>query len=145
MKKLFYILTLAIILASVSLSAKAQTPSPAYKALVRELLDLSNMRQSTEETVTAGFNNMGLKFNVPTSQVVNDLLDSIWDKYIDECVALYAKYYTLEEVRQLSEFYKTPLGQKLTKYHPVITRESMAIMQKFQPDLTAILTKYIKQ
>lgn len=103
------------------------------------------MRQSTEETVSAGFNNMGLKFSAPTAQVVKDILDSIWDKYMEEYAALYAKYYTLEEVRQLSDFYKTPLGEKLTKYHPMITRESMSIMQKFQPDITSILTRYIKQ
>lgn len=145
MKKLFQILTLAFILATASFSAKAQTPNPDYKALVSELLDLTKVRQMTEETLTATYNNMGLKFTIPTSQVVNEMFGSIWDKWIDDYTVIYSKYYTIDELKQLCDFYKTPLGEKVTKSTPELNRDALPMMQKYQSDFTTILTKYIKQ
>ncbi|MDE7350518.1 MAG: DUF2059 domain-containing protein [Muribaculaceae bacterium] len=88
---------------------------------------------------------MGLEFTIPTSQVVDEMFDSVWDKWVDDYAVIYSKYYTIDELKQLCAFYKTPLGEKVTKCSPEINRDALPMMQKYQPDFTAVLTKYIKQ
>lgn len=145
MKKLFSILAAVMILAATSFSTKAQTISPEYKESVSELLTLTNTRQLIEETVTSSYNNMGLNFTIPTSQVVNTLFNKIWDRLLNDYANIYSKYYTLDEIKQLCEFYKTPLGKKFTIYSSDISRDTMGAMQKYNNDITKIISKYLKK
>lgn len=145
MKKLFSILAAVMIIAAASFSATAQKVSPAYKEAVNEVMTLTKTRQIVEETLTSTYNNMGLKFTIPTSQVINIMFDSLWDKMLDDYSVIYSKYYTLDELKQLCDFYKTPLGEKVTNCTPEINRDALPIMQKYNGDITKILSKYLKK
>lgn len=145
MKKLFLIFILAALLAPVSFSAKAQTISQAYREAVSELLTITNTREMAEETTVTAYEKMGLEFTIPTSQVVHAIYDNFWDKAADNYADIYAKYYTLDELHQLCDFYKTPLGEKMIRYNPEINREKFSVMDKYLPDATNILYKYIKK
>lgn len=59
--------------------------------------------------------------------------------------AIYEKHYTLEEIRELTAFYKSPLGRKTLKLTPEIFGESMQIlMEKLPPKITEV-TKEIEK
>jgi hypothetical protein len=47
------------------------------------------------------------------------------DDLIDLIVPIYNKYYSEQDVKDLIVFYKSPLGQKVTKTLPSISQESM--------------------
>jgi len=49
------------------------------------------------------------------------------EEMLDALVPLYANTYTLEEVRQMSAFYQSPVGQKMLATTPKLMGESMAI------------------
>lgn len=55
---------------------------------------------------------------------------SLVDEMIDEMVPLYASNYTVEEIRQLTAFYQTPLGRKMLALTPKLGAEGMAIGQR---------------
>jgi hypothetical protein len=52
------------------------------------------------------------------------------DDMIAEMVPLYAETYTLDEIRQLSAFYASPLGQKMQANMPMLMQRSMQISQR---------------
>lgn len=144
MKKIFQILVANIVFATVAFSANAQTLPSGYREAVSELYAVTHMRELSEETATIAYDSMGLEFTIPTSEVVHEMYDSIWDKALDDYAQIYAKYYTLEELRELCEFYKTPLGEKVNKCNPAVNREKLSVMDKYMQEITPILQKYIK-
>jgi hypothetical protein len=52
------------------------------------------------------------------------------DDMIAEMVPLYAETYTLDEIRQLTAFYDSPLGQKMQANAPALMSRSMQISQR---------------
>jgi hypothetical protein len=63
---------------------------------------------------------------------VNALLadPSLIDDILAEVVPLYAKTYTLDEIRQLTAFYQSPVGQKMLRTMPRLMGEAMDISQR---------------
>jgi hypothetical protein len=37
------------------------------------------------------------------------------------------KYFTLDELREVNQFYDTPTGKKLTKLNPILSREMQSV------------------
>lgn len=52
------------------------------------------------------------------------------DDMLAEMVPLYAETYTLDEIRQLSKFYASPLGQKMLANMPALMTRSMEISNR---------------
>jgi hypothetical protein len=55
---------------------------------------------------------------------------SLVDDMLSEVVPLYAKTYTLDEIRQLTAFYQSPLGQKMLRTMPRLMGEVMDISHR---------------
>lgn len=53
----------------------------------------------------------------------------------DDMITIYVNTYTEEEIVAISDFYKSPAGQKFIQKMPQLMQESMAIMQKKIPPL----------
>jgi uncharacterized protein len=49
----------------------------------------------------------------------------------DQIAGLYGRTFTVSELRQLTEFYRTPVGQKFLDKTPVLAQQSMTIGQNF--------------
>lgn len=64
------------------------------------------------------------------------------DDIEDEVVPLYARQFTLDELRELVAFYQTPAARKLQKLLPQITQEANAASQAM---LKARISKLIEQ
>jgi hypothetical protein len=52
------------------------------------------------------------------------------DEMITEMVPLYANNYTIDEIKQLTAFYQTPVGRKMMALAPKLSAEGMAIGQR---------------
>jgi hypothetical protein len=66
-----------------------------------------------------------------TEQTHTMLTDpSLVDDMLAEMVPLYAETYTLDEIRQLSAFYASPLGQKMLANMPKLMSRSMEISNR---------------
>ena len=52
---------------------------------------------------------------------------AVTDEILAAMVPVYARHYTVEEIRQLSAFYKTPVGHKSLVIMPQLMAESMAV------------------
>jgi hypothetical protein len=50
-------------------------------------------------------------------------------EFVAEIVVIYARNFTPEEMRQMTAFYRTPVGQKLLEKLPTVTQESMRVGQ----------------
>jgi len=67
------------------------------------------------------------------------------DETIEKMIPIYAKYFTAAEARQLTEFYKTPIGQKALASLPQASNESIqAGISTFTPRINAIIERTMK-
>lgn len=55
---------------------------------------------------------------------------------------VYMEYYTHEEIKEILDFYESPIGQKVIEQTPKITEKSMTIGQTWGMGLRPLLTKY---
>lgn len=63
---------------------------------------------------------MGKIFNDPT----------LIDEMLDQMVPLYTNNYSVDEIKQLTVFYKSPVGRKMMALSPRLAAEGMAIGQR---------------
>ena len=52
-----------------------------------------------------------------------------WDNIKSEYIKLFVDIYTIDELKGLVQFYKSPAGQSLIKKQPIIMQKSMMISQ----------------
>ncbi len=64
-----------------------------------------------------------------------------WDKMKSEYVKLFTDVYTIDELRGIAQFYKSPIGQSLIKKQPIIFQKSMMISQSKMQNLIPKLKK----
>lgn len=71
---------------------------------------------------------------------IKDVPEEFWARFekkihasemIELVVPLYDKYYSLEDLRALNDFYASPAGQRMLSTLPSIMQESMAIGQQW--------------
>ena len=53
------------------------------------------------------------------------------DELINRIVPVYDKYYTREDVKQIIQFFETPLGRKFLETSPQLMQESMTVGQQY--------------
>lgn len=137
---------MVLILATVTLSCAAQMTA-SYDS-VEELLLLMRI----DETLTRTFAQMrptflrqfqqlaGEELTPEQVQITEKYLEKLfdlmeeelsWEKLKDDYIRIYSAVYTEEEIRELIEFYRSPVGQKTVEQMPVLMEESMAISQKY--------------
>jgi uncharacterized protein len=59
------------------------------------------------------------------------------NEIVDQITALYARTFTVNELREVTAFYRGPTGQKFLEKLPLITQESMQIGQRFGQSVAA--------
>jgi uncharacterized protein len=122
MKKLILIITLYF------LSFNSYSQTPATKEHIKTLLEMTGIAKIGVQMME----NMLVTFkksapNAPTE---------FWDEFMKEVkpetlieltIPAYAKHYTDEEVLQLIDFYRTPLGKKVIEKMPLVAQESYVV------------------
>ncbi|MES2014960.1 MAG: DUF2059 domain-containing protein [Pseudomonadota bacterium] len=68
--------------------------------------------------------------------------EKLMDELFAEMTPLYARRFSVAEIRQIAAFYKTPVGLKMLKLTPEIMNESVQISQKIvMPRIAALMEK----
>ncbi|HEX8367547.1 MAG TPA: DUF2059 domain-containing protein [Pyrinomonadaceae bacterium] len=119
------------------MSAQMQVTSKTiFKALLDERTDLTAAeRKSLEDAFAASQNESARRYQEKFAQKLD--LKAIME---ETSIAIYDKHYTLEEVRDLTAFYKSPTGQKSLRLMPAIMSDSMQAMQdKLLPKIPVII------
>ena len=120
-------------------NATAQNTDNAYKQALKELMLTSGGLQSADLLIPQL---IGIsKSNFPT------VPDSFWetlekkmkgkfiDRMIEGYIPIYQKYLTLDDLKQLIEFYQKPIGKKFAQVVPYITAEGVQMGQKLRMEM----------
>jgi hypothetical protein len=122
-------------------AAQTQTPSPEAMAAAHELVAAAhaadNFRailpllvQQLKPAIVQGRAEIGRDYDAIMPQLLQGVLART-DTFIDGLAIVYARNLTIEEMKQLADFYRSPVGQTFLKKMPVIVQESMAMGQRF--------------
>jgi uncharacterized protein len=136
--------------------AAAQTASPDALAAGRELVVAMRgaeqfktivplMLQQLKPAIVQGRPEVARDFDamVPVLQELLTTQSAGMAKLLEDIAAIYARHFTVDEMRQLIAFYRAPLGQKLLDKMPTITQESMTAGQAFGQVLAGELQKRV--
>lgn len=72
-----------------------------------------------------------------------------WDSIKDDVVKVYAESFSEDELKALTDFYKSPVGQKLIQKQPEVQQKMMMIVQKkvmeVMPKVQAMTQQMLKE
>lgn len=138
----------------ICLAVSLLTPLPAlavdkssHDAAVEEMLQVLDMKAKMTETVNALLDAQlqGNPELVPFTRTLRAFMDKYfgWDSLKDDVVAIWKETFTEPEIRELTAFYKTPVGQKAMKNLPQLTVKGAVIgqtrAQEHLPELLEML------
>lgn len=139
---------LACLAALCAAPVTAQQRTPTERAAL-ELLEVMNMpevmRLTMEATMAAQIaQNPDMEM---FADVMRDFLGRhmAWNRLRDRFVEMYARHFTLQELRDLTAFYGTSTGQKLARVTPELTLEASAIGERVVEENSAELQRLIME
>jgi len=125
----------------------APAPDPARVAAAHALLDAMHL-DSAAYVKQLNLGNRMMK-DVPNAEAMRGVMKEFQEKYMpyrsyrDASARAYANAYTVAELRDLTAFYRTPLGQKTARLTPEIMAEMATYMQgemmKHMPELQQMM------
>ncbi|GBC59790.1 hypothetical protein DENIS_0731 [Desulfonema ishimotonii] len=118
--------------------------SEAHKQEIEELLFLMGVPKMLEQQVThmkslqryelesMDFSEEVLEFSQKYMKKIDQLLSErlAWPNVKDDYIAIYGKYFSKAEIRELLKFQRTPVGQKSIRIMPEIVKEFALAGQK---------------
>jgi uncharacterized protein len=119
----------------------AQTPSPDVAAAARELVvtvraadQLKTMMpiimQQLKPAIVQGRPQVEKDYDA-IMPLILDRMAAHSNEFVDLVAAIYARNFTAEEIREVTAFYRSPVGQKFLEKMPAVTQESFAAGQKW--------------
>ena len=137
-------LIIALIALSLILPGRADAqgaPDPDANAAAKELVVtmgftdqfktmLPRMMQVIKPAALSGRPEMEREFDVMSAVIIKAASARV-DEITDQMVQVYARHFSADELRQLTTFYRTPVGQKVLQTLPAVSQESMAIGQNW--------------
>ena len=128
MKKIFLSIAVLVLTASQSFAQlpAVTKPVPAEtKELVRTLLEANGMRSSMIRIFEDIIRQAPQESQADLRAVLKG------DTIIDNMIPTYAKHFTNAEIKELINFYKSPIGVKNLNLTPVLMQEVMQVSQKY--------------
>lgn len=133
MKK--HVLGLAIVLSCAGFAQTSATASTATQPDKDQATKRAEIRQLIELTGAANVSADALRQIIaPVRAAFPQVPDDFWDTFVKEVrsdelidlvVPIYDKYYTREEIHDLTMFYRSPVGQKTIKILPKLSAEAI--------------------
>lgn len=130
MKNFFLMLAVCFM---AGMAVKAQD-NKAYEEAMVKMLEVSKTMEAMEQIapqITAVVKQQVGSTNVPDSfwQELEQNMVNMYDKILKAMLPVYQKYLTIEDVREITKFYETPVGKKLAASNTKIAMEAMPIAQ----------------
>ncbi len=135
-KSIILIITIMIFLVAPAVAGQKED-------LAKEMLNLSDMQKMIDQIVaqvqqmqTAQLKLLSipekdqekvLQFQSKFTKKIFDAMS--WDKMEAEYITLFSTVYTVEELKAIVAFYKSPVGQSMLKKQPMLIQKSMQIAQ----------------
>jgi uncharacterized protein len=120
-----------------STGASSSAIDPQKEARIRELMDLTGAKNLGQQLIEAGMEQF--RSTVQDSQPDNPRAKQFVDAFVarfqkhfdtnsltERIIPIYDKYLTNEDLKGLIDYYRSPLGQRMLKSLPELTRESQA-------------------
>ncbi len=145
MKRILFFALFALV--TLNIAAQQSATGDAYYAEVKQLFKQTNVKENFAAGVRVMLENikkngsLPADFNIDTA--VKEIADAVSPLLQDDYVAIYKRYFSLAELREINAFYATPVGKKLTSKTAVITAESASLMDKYAPQVTEILQRHL--
>jgi len=119
-------------------SPSSGTIDPQKEARIRELMDVTGAKNLGRQLIDAGMEQFRgtvqeSQPNNPRAKQFVDAFVARFQKHFDpnslneQIIPIYDKYLTAEDVKGLLDYYRSPLGQRMLKAMPEVTRESQAV------------------
>jgi hypothetical protein len=110
---------------------------PQKEARIRELMEVTGAKDLGPQLITAGMEQfrstvLDSQPNNPRAKQFVDAFVARFQKHFDpgslteQVIPIYDKYLTSENLKGLLDYYRSPLGQRMLKALPEVTRESQA-------------------
>ena len=121
---------IAFLICGLSISAFSQTTNNSKIEKIKNLLEMTGSGKLGVQVAS----NMMAAFQKSYTTVD----EKCWDDFAKEIKAedlvnliipIYDKYYTEDDIDQLTSFYNTPTGKKMIETLPIVTQESMTAGQ----------------
>ncbi|HEU0013299.1 MAG TPA: DUF2059 domain-containing protein [Longimicrobium sp.] len=144
-------LLIAAALLTAAAPAAAQ-PGQEHAQAAREVLEASRTREGFVRGFELGMaSQMAAGDSLPAEVVatIRRLFEEHfrWDEMEPEFIRMYTELYTVDELRQLAAFYRTPVGQKLADTSPELAVRTQAIVnariQEMLPALMEAITAQV--
>jgi uncharacterized protein len=151
MRTLAAIAVATALLQAVPLSAQAPSAagvaSPSHRAAAARLLEVTRERATLEQAPDASVP-APLQGMAPGMEAMQPLIREVmrehltWATLEPEFVRIYTEVFTERELRELTAFYETPLGQKLLDKMPVASaRKQTVVMERMQRGMPKLLER----
>jgi hypothetical protein len=132
--------------APAAVSGPAVVIDRAKEEDIRTLLELAGTKARMTQVMTDMEKSMKplMISAFPKGEYRGKLIEAFFVKFhskldlqplLDQAVLAYDRHYSHEEIKELIQFYQTPVGKKLAEVGPQITTELMAQGQKFGQEL----------
>jgi hypothetical protein len=125
--------------------AIAQTLPPRMgEAMNRQIEAYPSLSAEQKQKVREGMN---APFEAAVREAASIVTNpKLVDDTMEKMVPIYAARFSTQEIKQLTAFYRTPLGNKLLTSLPQISAESLqAGVQVFSPRINAIMESTVKK
>lgn len=110
---------------------------PQKEAQIRELMEITGARDLGQQLLKAGLDQFRSSVeetqpNNPRAKQFVDAFTAKFQKHFDpkslndQLIPIYDKYLSAEDLRGLLDYYRSPLGQRMLKALPELSRESQA-------------------
>jgi hypothetical protein len=143
------LLTFVIVFLFQAMSLAAAQPAADPEALreARAMMDKVGIDAIVkQQTAAIRSQVMAMVQSIDMGTDKNELLDEFADKlaaelaarlpkYYDDTATVYARIFTLEELRQLNAFYDSPLGKKVIEKMPALLKECSELGQQMGVDV----------
>ena len=101
--------------------------------------------QGQFETFNATIDQMGTMMGVTIKnedreEFTNDVMGSL----IELLVPVYQKHFTVEDLKDAIQMYKTPIGKKISEKTPIIAQETMQASMQWGMELSQKMQKYLE-
>jgi len=141
-----FVVVLALLAAAAGASAQSTpgpaTPDPATLKEAQSLMSRFGVEALARQQVSQVSQRLGEMFqSVDMGKDKDELLSEMAQRmqkqmevrlprYVEDTTVIYARVFTLEELKELNAFYDSPLGRKLLQKMPELLRECTELSQR---------------
>ena len=153
----------AVLVSLVYLGCAAATDSGAveitteHRAEIERLMDIINVDQMGKlvgeqmgQQMVQLMDSKSPESFTRAMEIIFEVFDeeNVFEDVLNDLIPIYAKYFTLEEVREMIAWYETPLGKKSIEVMPQLIADSMQVSQQrlgaILPELEEKITARLK-